>query len=303
MAPDADVTVHQVDSALGRWTHTAWRPAHLADVVEGLWHFEGRVTLLRERTFPGGHVELIVHLGPRYRAVDDAGIAADPFPHACISGVQTAPLVVEAPPTPSCVLGLRLRPVGAYALLGCPLSELTDGTVDLAALLGREADELAARCHDAPTAPARLALAAGWVAARLARRGRATARRGAPHPAVAWTAAQLEQAHGCASVTRLREAAGLGRTRFADAFRAQVGLGPKRYARVLRFRRALTLLQAGAAAGGRAPGAPLSALALAAGYYDQAHLDADFREFAGMTPTAYARAIRYHQAPSLAEPA
>jgi hypothetical protein len=164
MAPDADVTVHRVDSALGRWTHTAWRPAHLADVVEGLWHFEGRVTLLRERTFPGGHVELIVHLGPRYRAVDDAGIAADPFPHACISGVQTAPLVVEAPPTPSCVLGLRLRPVGAYALLGCPLSELTDGTVDLAALLGREADELAARCHDAPTAPARLALAAGWAA-------------------------------------------------------------------------------------------------------------------------------------------
>ena len=44
-------------------------------------------------------------------------------------------------------------------------------------------------------------------------------------------------------------------------------------------------------------------LAGRAGYYDQAHLDADFREFAGMTPSAYARALRFHEAPSVAEPA
>jgi AraC-like DNA-binding protein len=294
-APAVGVTVRRVDSALGRWTHTTWCPPHLADVVEGIWHFEGRVALRRERTFPGGHAEVILHLGPRYAAVTDAGASAGPFPLACVSGVQTAPLVVEAPDAASCVLGLRLRPVGAYALLGCPLPALTDATVDLAALVGRDAEELAARCHALADAPARLALVAGWAAARLARR--ATARGGTPHPAVAWAAARLEGAHGVASVTRLREATGLGRTRFAEAFRAQVGVAPKRYARVLRFRRALALLHDGA------PGLGLPALALAVGYYDHAHLDADFREFAGMTPTAYTRALRYHDAPSLAEPA
>ena len=294
-----ELTEHRVDSALGRWTHTAWRPPPLADVVEGIWHFEGRVAVRRERTFPGGHVELILHLGPRYRAVRDDGSTAEPYPLACLSGVGTAPLVVEAPDAPSCVLGLRLRPVGAYALLGCPLPALGDVTVDLAALVGREAEVLAERCHALPTASARLALVARWVAARLARR--ASERGATPHPAVVHAAAALERAHGVASVTRLREATGLGRTRFADAFRTQVGLGPKRYARVLRFRRALTTLHAGTSPG--AARVPLSALALAAGYYDQAHLDADFREFAGMTPSAYARARRFHEAPSVAEPA
>ncbi|GJG89153.1 hypothetical protein tb265_43340 [Gemmatimonadetes bacterium T265] len=123
-----------VDSALGRWTLHAWDPPHLppslASVVSGMWHFDGRVALRRERTFPGGYLELIVHLGPRFRPVDvgvagepSAGgpSAGDPFPVARLTGVQVGPLVVEAPPGACRVLGVRLTPVGAYALLAGPL--------------------------------------------------------------------------------------------------------------------------------------------------------------------------------------
>jgi AraC-like DNA-binding protein len=48
---------------------------------------------------------------------------------------------------------------------------------------------------------------------------------------------------------------------------------------VLRFRRALALL---AAPGG----APWAEVAVACGYYDQAHLNREFRALAGRTPTA-----------------
>jgi hypothetical protein len=209
--------------------------------------------------------------------------------------VQTAPLVVEAPDAASCVLGLRLRPVGAYALLGCPLPALTDATVDLAALLGRDAAELAERCHALADVPARLALVAAWVAARLARR--ATARGGTPHPAVAWAAARLEGAHGVASVTRLREATGLGRTRFAEAFRAHGG----RRAQALRARAALPSRARAAArrrARPRAAGArPRRGLLRPRA--PRRRLPRVRRHDAHRVP----RALRYHDAPSLAEPA
>jgi AraC-like DNA-binding protein len=287
------LTATSVDSPLGRWTHHACDAPHLppaiADAVIGLWHFEGRVALPRERTFPGGYLELIVHLGPRFRPVDD-GAAGAAYPLACVTGVQTRPLVVEAPDAPCRVLGVRLRPAGAYALLAQPLDATADCTLDLADVAGRAAAELTERCHDAPTVAACFDRAAAWVAARIAHN---VARGRAPHAAVAWAAARLEACGGVASVTGLREQTGLGRTRFAAAFREQVGMGPKRYARVLRFRRALGLVQGGAR---------LSDAALAAGYYDQAHLNASFREFAGMTPAAFAAAVRYHNSPSLAEP-
>jgi AraC-like DNA-binding protein len=66
---------------------------------------------------------------------------------------------------------------------------------------------------------------------------------------------------------------------FAVQFREQVGVAPKAFARILRFARAVRLLTSD-----RAP--DLADLALACGYYDQAHFARDFRAFAGTTPTA-----------------
>ena len=66
-------------------------------------------------------------------------------------------------------------------------------------------------------------------------------------------------------------------------FTAEVGVGPKAYQRVVRFRRAFALVSA-------APEGGLAAAAHRAGYYDQAHLNRDFRRFAGAPPRAFFRA-------------
>lgn len=281
------LTTLTVDSPLGRWTQCKWRPPQLADVVEHMWHFDGRMMLPRKRSFPGGYIELIFHLGPRFRAVDRNGMTLDAFPLACLTGMQTGPLVIEAPSESCCVLGVRLRPVGAYALLARPVVESTGLTVDLSDLAGRNAVELTEQCEGMRSVEERFSRVAAWIAARLARSPGATAE-------IAWAAACLERSRGTVPVTSLRDRTGLARARFASTFREQVGLTPKRYGRVLRFRHALTLLQAG----GR-----LSDVALSAGYYDQPHMNADFREFAGMTPAAFATAACYPNSPSLPEPA
>ena len=279
------VTTIAVDSPLGRWTHSECAPAHLAHAVERIWHFEGLTAEARERVFPGGHLELILHLGPRYHDVDDRGERSAAFPGACLTGLQTRSFVIAAPTTSCCVLGVRLRPPGAYALLGRRLQETTGLTVELADLVGSAADRLIEECLTLPAAGDRLALVASWLAARMARHA-------PPDPAIAWAAARLERRHGALSILELRDQAGMTRTRFTANFREQIGLSPKRYARVLRFRRALELLHAG--------GAPAD-VALATGYFDQPHMNGDFREFAGMPPAAFTSAARYPNSVSVAE--
>jgi AraC-like DNA-binding protein len=66
-------------------------------------------------------------------------------------------------------------------------------------------------------------------------------------------------------------------TRFRDG----VGLPPKAVARVRRFERVTRTL-------GARSGHAIAEIAYECGYADQAHLNRDFRAFAGTTPTFYA---------------
>jgi AraC-like DNA-binding protein len=60
-----------------------------------------------------------------------------------------------------------------------------------------------------------------------------------------------------------------------------VGLSPKRYARIVRFKHAVARASDGAV--------DWSAIAADCGYFDQAHMCADFQDLAGITPMAFLR--------------
>ena len=278
------IRVDRQDNELGRWLLARWEPRRLARLVEGLWYFEGSLTHLRERHFPTGRADVIVHLGELYRHVE--GARSVPFPRTCASGLLLGPDVIEAPPGWSAVLGIRLRPLGAFTVLRGSLEPLTGITVDLEDLAHGEARRLADRCAEAPTPEARLRVAAAWVEER-ARTG------STPDRAVAWMNDVIEARAGRVSIGDLTDRTGWSRTRMNEAFRAQVGVSPKRLARIHRFRRALDLVMEG--------DGPLSAVALEAGYYDQSHFNGEFREMSGFSPSAYRAAHRFPESPSLAE--
>ena len=82
-----------------------------------------------------------------------------------------------------------------------------------------------------------------------------------------------------AGVSEVATALGVSERNLRRVFRDTIGVGPKTFARLERFRRALDAA--------RAREAPSwAAIALGAGYYDQAHLIAEFRAIAGVTPQA-----------------
>jgi AraC-like DNA-binding protein len=98
-------------------------------------------------------------------------------------------------------------------------------------------------------------------------------------PQVAWIAARITESGGRAPIAALREHTGLSKTRLATLFREQIGMLPKAYARVVRFRRALALLDDEPSS--------LAEAALDAGYYDQSHMTTEFRELGGLTPREF----------------
>ena len=174
--------------------------------------------------------------GDRYRLIEPEG--AEYFDDAWLAGMQVGPVVTEVPRR-STVLGVRLRPAGAYAVLGLPMREVCGYVAVLADLIGGAARELTDRCRAAADIEARFRIAAAWVAERVSRA------RGVL-PEVAWSAAQIERSGGSVPIARLRSETGWSKTRLVSAFRDQIGVAPKLYARIVRFSRA-----AGPARGGR----------------------------------------------------
>lgn len=278
------VTTGAVDDAFGAWTYLHCRPSHLSGLVDHIWLFDGVMTSLRERTFPNGLLEIIVHLGERYSVVEKHGVRV--CPTTCVTGVQLEHLIVEAPVARTRVLGLRLTPAGAYAMLARPMHEVASLTADLGDVAGSAAEELAEKCSAAPTGKLCVHAALEWIDGRLAHATRVDA-------AVGWMLGEIRRRAGAVSIAQLRDHVGWSKTRLTTKFVEQVGVSPKQYARVMRFSHALRLIH-----GGRAS---LAGVAIAAGYYDQPHLNAEFKELSGFTPTEFQHAHRFPNSVSVAE--
>lgn len=88
--------------------------------------------------------------------------------------------------------------------------------------------------------------------------------------------------HGRVRISDLATMAGVGQRQFERQFMDSVGVPPKQYAEILRFRRALTLVTRTTT--------PLAHIAADVGYADQSHLTRQFARLAGLSP---ARARRY----------
>jgi AraC-like DNA-binding protein len=286
------IVTRRLDSELGQWTHTVWNPCRghrLAWAVEGVWDFHGTLALPRERVFPNGLLEMIVQLDELHRDVLDTGTVLTPA--TCVTGIQTRSFIVESPRSRCRVVGVRLHPAGAWAVLAHPLWELADRTADLDDVLGAAASEVAERCHGAVSGSERVGVVVAWLERRLVHPSAGVI----PDPALHWVADRIVRSRGRASIAPLREQAGLNDTRLTALFREQIGTTPKRYARIHRFSIALKML--------RRSSIDLARIALDAGYYDQPHMNAEFRAMAGVTPREFRAAMHYPDSESLAEPA
>jgi AraC-like DNA-binding protein len=221
---------------------------------------------VRRRELSGADVTLIVSLGPKLRLLEPRPATHTSF----VAGLDDRFAVTEHDGEAAGV-EVSLTPLAAHRLFRVPMHTLAHRVVELDDVLGPEADRLAERLHDAPTWPARFRILDDTILGRI---GHAPE----PSPGVAWAYHQLVATAGCIRIGALASDLGWSRKRLAARFREEVGLPAKSLARIPRFRRAVSLLE-------RDDDRSLGEIALDCGYFDQAHLNHDFRSFAGSTPS------------------
>jgi AraC-like DNA-binding protein len=167
------------------------------------------------------------------------------------------------------ILGLRLRPGVAGAVLGMPASEVLDVHARLEDLLGGWAGELSERLGESDGDQEAFGLLEDAVGRRIAD--------GGPDPLVLAATRRLGFPGG--RVDRLAESLGISQRQLRRRFHDAVGYGPKTLDRVLRFRRLVE--QMGTVASGESD---LARVAADLGYADQAHMTRDCLRLSGLTP-------------------
>jgi AraC-like DNA-binding protein len=172
----------------------------------------------------------------------------------------------------------RLQLGAPYAVLGVPASAMAGRIVALEDLWGSAATrQLCARLADARDTLEAAAILESAIAERLATAD-------GHHPSAQLALAAADRLTS-ANVNVVADDLGVSERHLRRVFRETVGVSPKAFAKLARFHRALGAAHDDAQAS-------WAGIAAAVGYYDQAHLIAEFRAIAGVTPRALVGELR-----------
>ena len=253
----------------------AYQPcAALASYVEELWYCDGHRGLNgTERVLPNGRFQLAFSLaeGPISALTDPMGDGAGIAPTLLI-GIRSRFSIIDTAKLRS-AMRVVFRPGGVHAFLGMPADVFHNRNVSLDLIWGSMADTLRDRLRSASDPARKFQLLEAALLSRINERAQL-------NTAVRYALREFARRPQIPMVRELAHEAGLSRRRFAQLFREQIGLTPKLYCRLQRFQNALKQITSGASV-------DWAQLALAAGYCDQAHLAHEFRDFSGLSPSAY----------------
>jgi AraC-like DNA-binding protein len=257
----------------------AYQPcAALASHVKELWYCDGHQGLLgRERVLPKGRFELAFSLveAPISALTDPKGDGFEVAP-SLLMGIRSRFSILDTAKLRS-AMGVVFRPGGVHAFLNMPAYSFHDRNVSLDLIWGSMVQTLRDQLRTANAPAKKFEILEAALLSRINKRVQL-------NTAVRYALLELARRPQIPMVRELALEAGLSRRRFAQLFREQIGLTPKLYCRLQRFQNALKQIASGASV-------DWVHLALAAGYCDQAHLAHEFRDFSGLSPSAYLASV------------
>ena len=243
--------------------------------IENMWFFDGYdPDHTMERLLPDGTMEIVINLQPEPKRLfqrdnfDDVQL----FSKSWISGKQTRYIVIEAA-TQSSMMGVHIKPCGAFPFLGFGVSELTDTVTELELVWGRDINSVREHLLDVPLVADKFAVLERYLLSRL---------RGHPRSFRSVERAlhlMLQSPHGMA-IRDFASAIGITQKHLITQFDRFVGLKPKLCERIGKFQSVLDTID-------KQMHLDWAHLAVSCGYYDQSHFIKEFKTFSGINPSRY----------------
>jgi len=248
-------------------------PPELRGLVHRLWILSGRAATGGpfQRAMPDGRPELIFNFADGFECLDGGSVRTQPL--SLLVGPSRRAMAIR-PTGRVDLVGIRFRPEALARWLRVRGAELADASFTLDELPAPLEPTLYQQLAEASSSRGRLAI----LGAHLARTSLDADRRLS-------AAVDLILGDGQAHAERVAGVVGMSRRQLGRLFQERIGMAPKALGRLGRFQRALRALDAN-------PMTSLAAVAMRAGYFDQAHLCRDFRLFAGTSPSGYRREMR-----------
>lgn len=219
------------------------------------------------RMLPCGCPELFIH-------------ASDANPRCVLHGqMSRAPVPGSSPgrtgqahPHGTEAVTFRFLPDGAAALFGLRMDAMTDRRASLAEICGRTGRQFEERSDHWRTMEERIAAGTEFLLARKPR--------SAPDPLVRDLVQRIEECRGQVALAALKRSFAISARQLERRFTLAVGLTPKLFARIMR-------LSWFAEHAERCADRTLADIAREVGYFDQAHLNHDFKALMGVSPREY----------------
>ena len=269
----ADLRAHTPVASLWSYETCARGPARRAVALTRDGNREywlERTDPLLNTILPGMGVSVVVNFGDLWAAGRSLATSAV-LPRVCLVGPVTQPLILR--------VGTHVQAIGAAfsstrtaSAFGIPPAALVNHIVALEYVwTPREVEEL----FDV--------LSSVGVRRRLSKLCRALiARLAPPYGEMVWQAAarRIKLRGGRVSIDEMANSHVLSRQEFTRRFSSAAGVPPKLFARITRFQSLVHALLASDVS-------RWASVAPALGFYDQAHMINEFREFAGSPPTVF----------------
>lgn len=234
----------------------------LEGLVHSFWSLKGSSACpgsLGMTVIPNGCVDLMFD-----RAVSD---------RLYISGAALPAFRMRVP-VASDMFAIRFMPGRAGSFFSLPWEEICQGPIRFSYLTGNRFSEIRDRLMEAGTFEDRVDMARRFLLERL------EAKEKTVHPDfLAGLELILENRGNIGGADISRETIRSPRY-MRRLFKTHMGIGPKRFAEIVRFQSICERLREG-------PPCSYAELAAEAGYFDQAHLIKNFKHYAGETPMGF----------------
>jgi AraC-like DNA-binding protein len=241
----------------------------LAMCVDYFWFVQGyNPAHSKELALPDGSVEVVIDLRDDPIRLFDRENRELIFGTSILCGPHSDYFVIDTA-CESKVVGIHFKPGGIHSFLKEPLDEILNVHLSLHTLWGSRVNEIRDELLTARVADEMFRV--------LERRLLSLAVKDLErNPAVQYVLSNLHRSQ----VAEIMEQIGMSHRRLNQMFKEEVGMPPKRLSRLYRFQEVLHCINDGKRIS-------WTDIALACGYYDQAHFIKDFQSFSGINPSDY----------------